>query len=40
MATLFYSLCSLQVLRAYADACEEGLPMCDITQPDHYIESE
>ena len=40
MASLFYSLCALRVLRAYADACEAGLPMCDITQPDITIESE
>jgi hypothetical protein len=40
MASLFYSLCALRVLRAYADACEAGRPMCDITQPYHYIESE
>ena len=40
MAYLFYSLCALRVLRAYADACEAGGPMCDIIQPDYQPESE
>lgn len=40
VAALFYSLCVLQVLRAYADACEAGRPMCLILQPDNYPESE
>jgi len=40
MATLYYSLCALQVLRAYATACEEGAEFCEYMQPDHQQESE
>ena len=40
MASLFYSMCALQVLRAYADACECGAAFCEYLQPDHYPESE
>lgn len=40
MAILFYSMCALQVLRAYADACESGADFCEYLQPDHYPESE
>jgi len=40
MATLFYSLAALQVLRAYATACEDGSEFCEYPQRDHYVESE
>ena len=40
MASLYYTLCALQVLRAYATACEEGAEFCEILQRDDQEESE
>ena len=40
MSSLYYSMCALQVLRAYADACESGASFCHLSQRDTTIESE
>ena len=40
MSALYYTMCALAALRAYADACAAGAPMSEILQRDNYQESE